>query len=107
MHSLLRQLSDGASGMQSQLKSLRTQLKSCHELLNAWVLKVAEARVTNELCTAGLIQNPASSSLCFCCMCFAVWCFFLCWGRTTCVLFNTDARSPSAGTGEGRGDGGL
>ena len=62
MHSLLRQLSDGASRVQSQLtaleeecKSLRTHLKRCHELLNAWVPKVAEAEMTN-------LAQPASSS---------------------------------------------
>ena len=54
MCSLLRQLSDSTGRMQSHLttleeqsKSLRTQLKSCHELLNVWVLKVGEARVTD------------------------------------------------------------
>ena len=84
MHSLLRQLSDGASRMQSQLialeedsKSLRTQLKSCHELLNAWVPKVRGG--DDEPGTAGLIQHPASSSLCFCCKCSAVWRSLLCW----------------------------
>ena len=63
MHSLLRQLSDGASGVQSQItaleeecKSLRTQLQSCHELLNAWGPRVAEAEMTNR-------AQPASSSI--------------------------------------------
>ena len=63
MHSLLRQLSDGTSRMQSQLtavegesNSVRTQLKSCHELLNGWMLKVAtEADMTD-------CAQPASSS---------------------------------------------
>ena len=52
MDTLLRQLSDGTSRMQSQLTTfeeestlLRTQLKSCHKLLNTWVLYAAEESI--------------------------------------------------------------